>query len=173
MVHSSVEQVMIEKLGETLGVSRGSFYWHFKSRDELLTSILDQWTQTATIAVQEHLDRGEPDAARRLLLYMRLPLKSSRSLEAADLELAILGWARRSEVARGAMARVDEIRINHLSELLIQMGLSSQDAKHSAHLCYAFLRYVAQRRDMAVDARLMLIDRLYKSVLEDIRRIQK
>ena len=65
MVHSSVEQVMIEKLGETLGVSRGSFYWHFKSRDELLTSILDQWTQTATIAVQEHLDRGEPDATGR------------------------------------------------------------------------------------------------------------
>jgi AcrR family transcriptional regulator len=165
MVHGSVENVTMERLGSKLGASRGSFYWHFKSRDAFLQAILERWTQTATIAVQEHLDEQEPDAARRLLLYMRLPLKSPRSLRAADLELAILGWARRSDLARTAVARVDSTRTAIHTRLFIELGFSSAEARNRAHMTYSFMRYIAWRRDMSVDGRLKLIDATHATLV--------
>lgn len=165
MVQNSEAQVMVERLGAALGVSRGSFYWHFRSRDELMGAILERWTQTATISVQEHLDHQEPDAARRLLLYMRLPVKSTRSLRAADLELAILGWARRSEVARKAVARVDALRTRHFTELFAELGFSGAEGRRRTHIALAFMRYISMRRDIAVEERLELINTVHASLV--------
>jgi AcrR family transcriptional regulator len=161
MVHSSVENVTMDRLGAALGVSRGSFYWHFKSRGLFLQSILERWMQTATIAVREHLDHQEPDAAKRLLLYMRLPLKSARSLRAADLELAILGWARRSALARKAVARVDRIRTDIHTRLFTELGFNADEAEDRAHMTYAYMRYIAWRRDIDTRARLALVDAMH------------
>jgi len=170
MAKGSVEQVMIERLGAMMSVSRGSFYWHFHSRDELLQAILDRWTQTATLGVNEHLDRQEPDPARRLLLYMQLPLKSPRSLRAADLELAILGWARRSALARTAVARVDAIRTRHLNDLFVELGCDGLEGRRRAHLTYAFMRYIAWRRDMSVESRRALINATHRELVSGARR---
>jgi AcrR family transcriptional regulator len=171
MVQGSVEKVTMDRLGAKLGVSRGSFYWHFESRAEFLQAILDRWTQTATIAVQEHLDHQEPDAKRRLLLYMRLPLKSSRSLRAADLELAILGWARRSDMAQKAVARVDSIRTATHTQLFLQLGFKPDEARKRAHMTYSFMRYIAWRRDMDVASRLELIDAMHETVVSKKPRL--
>jgi AcrR family transcriptional regulator len=169
MVQGSVEKVTMDRLGTKLGVSRGSFYWHFKSRSEFLQAILERWTQTATIAVQEHLDHQEPDAKRRLLLYMRLPLKSSRSLRAADLELAILGWARRSELARKAVARVDSIRTAIHTRLFTELGFGPEEARNRAHMTYSFMRYIAWRRDMDVATRLALVNSMHATLVSNKR----
>jgi AcrR family transcriptional regulator len=166
MVRDSVEQLVMENLASSLGASRGSFYWHFKSRDALLEAILDRWTQTATIAVGEHLDQQEHDAAKRLLLYLRLPLKSARSLRAADFELAILGWARRSDMARKAVARVDGIRTEMHTKLFLELGFPPAEARTRAHMTYALMRYIAWRRDIDVDKRLDLINSMHAKLVE-------
>ena len=169
MVQNSEAQVMVERLGATLGVSRGSFYWHFRSREQLMGAILERWTQTATISVQEHLDRQEPDAARRLLLYMRLPIKSARSSRGADLELAILGWARRSEMARKAVARVDALRTRHFTELFAELGFGAAECRRRTHMTYAFMRYIAWRRDLDLATRLELINAVHADLVSGAR----
>jgi AcrR family transcriptional regulator len=169
MVQGSVEKVTVDRLGAKLGVSRGSFYWHFKSRGEFLQAILERWIQTSTIAVQEHLDHQEPDAKRRLLLYMRLPLKSSRSLRAADLELAILGWARRSELAHKTVARVDAIRTAIHTRLFGELGFGTEETRIRAHMTYSFMRYIAWRRDMDVASRLELVNSMHASLVASKR----
>jgi AcrR family transcriptional regulator len=166
MVDSSVEHVRIETLARDLDVSRGSFYWHFQNRDELLNGVLEKWTQYATLGVHERLYQREPLASRRLLLVLRLPLRSPRSQRAADLELAILGWARRSRIAEQAVASVDELRISHLTSLFEELGLSAAAAQVRAHTTYAFVRYIAQRRDMDAKERLDLTTTLHAMLLE-------
>ncbi|MEO7689107.1 MAG: TetR/AcrR family transcriptional regulator [Sphingomonas sp.] len=153
MVDSSVEQVRVESLARELDVSKGSFYWHFKNRDDLLEAVLERWRHDTTSGVQERLKRREPSAANRLLLFLRLPLRSARAVRSADLELAILGWARRSRMAEMAVAEVDRLRIAHVSGLLEEMGFSPADAELRAHIAYAFIRYISQRRDLDAKVR--------------------
>ena len=48
LVTDGVEQVKVLALAERMGVSRSSFYWYFKSRQELLDALLTSWDQTNT-----------------------------------------------------------------------------------------------------------------------------
>ncbi len=56
MVRTSVEQTRVETLARDLGVSKGSFYWHFRTRDDLLACVLEWWKQTSTADVESELD---------------------------------------------------------------------------------------------------------------------
>ena len=51
LVSDGVEQVKVLDLGQRLGVSRSSFYWYFKSRQDLLDALLQQWQATNTAAI--------------------------------------------------------------------------------------------------------------------------
>jgi AcrR family transcriptional regulator len=153
MVDSSVEQVRVESLARELGVSKGSFYWHFENREELLEAVLERWRHDTTLGVQERLKRKEPSASKRLLLFLRLPLRSTRATRSADLELAILGWARRSRRAEMVVAEVDRMRIAHAASLFEEIGHGRESAELRAHMVYAFIRYIAQRRDLDVKER--------------------
>lgn len=168
MVGSSVEQVRVEKLAVDLGASKGSFYWHFKDRNALLDAVLDEWRQRSTLAVEVRLAEVEPDPAIRILRIMQLPLRSKSAARAAELELAIMGWARRSEAARLAVHAVDQARVAHLAELFTHLGLGLAEAEFRSHQAYALLRYVAQRSDMPAPEQRMLIERVHHDLTHDI-----
>ncbi len=168
MVERSVEDVRIERLAVQLKASKGSFYWHFKDRDDLLAAVLDEWRIRSTNAVQTRLAQSEPDIGLRILRLMQLPFRSETASRAADLELAIMGWARRSEAARAAVASVDAARSRHLKELFAALGITGELAEFRTHLAYAALRYVAQRRDMSIEARMQYIHAVHALITSAI-----
>lgn len=51
LITDGVEQVKVLALAERMGVSRSSFYWYFKSRQDLLDALLTSWEQTNTIGM--------------------------------------------------------------------------------------------------------------------------
>ena len=57
LVSDGVEQVKVMNLAERMAVSRSSFYWYFKSRQELLDALLAKWqaTNTAGLIAQSEL----------------------------------------------------------------------------------------------------------------------
>lgn len=168
MIDSSVEDVRVEAIARELNVSKGSFYWHFKNRDELLVAILELWEQEAAIAVSERVEQRAESPAERLLLFLRLPISSKRALKASDLELAVLGWSRRSRMAEDAVAKVDRIRVERLVLIFRELGLPAQAAEFRAHVAYAFLRYIAQRRDMVGPKKAELIAAIHRELLKDL-----
>jgi AcrR family transcriptional regulator len=170
MIDSSVEQVRVEAIARELGVSKGSFYWHFRNRDELLELVLDIWTQEATLSVDERVLRRATSPSERLLLFLRLPLSSKRASKASDLELAILGWARRSRMAEDAVATVDRLRVEQLARQFGQLGFSQEQAEFQAHMTYAFLRYIAQRRDLPAPKKMEMTTALHRQLLQDAAR---
>lgn len=157
MVASSVEQIRLDKLAAELNATKGSFYHHFKDRQELLMAVLEAWKQRATLAIHDRLEKAEPAPMRQLFLYMQLPVRSEAALRAADLELAILGWARRSPAANRALGQVDQLRTEKLASLFLDFGLEPKEAYLRAHKAYGFIRYISQRRDMELTERLRLL----------------
>lgn len=152
MVRTSVEQTRVETLARDLGVSKGSFYWHFRTRDDLLACVLERWKQSSTADFEGELD-GVPDPVSRLLLYMLVPLSSRRARKSAELESVISEWARHSGVARKALGNVEKARVEHLAGIFVEIGLKPTQARANAHVAYAFLTYVCRRRDVPADSR--------------------
>jgi AcrR family transcriptional regulator len=167
MADSSVEQVRVEKLAVDLGASKGSFYWHFKNRDDLLGAVLDDWQARSTLAVQDRLLREERDPRQRIRRVMELPFHAQAAVRAAELELAIMGWARRSAAARAAVAAVDDARTRYLADQFAQLGLAAPEAAWRAHQAYALLRYLAQRSDLPLAERKDMVARLHARLTQD------
>jgi AcrR family transcriptional regulator len=168
MVGGSVEQVRVERLAKDLGVTKGSFYSRFQNREALLDLVLKRWIQDSTLAVNQRLAQREPLPTLRILAFLQLPFRSKRALRAADLELAVLGWARRSKQAQDAVAEVDQVRVGQLIDLFVEVGYDIAAADFKGNTAYAFLRYLALRRDLSVERRLKMADDLHSLLLKDV-----
>lgn len=138
-----IDRVRVEVVAKQLGVTKGSFYWHFKDRDALLVRMLERWRSRATVLLIERLDRQIADPVARLRALLRLPLKGQRALLAADIELAIRLWGRSDERARVALADVDVIRLDYIARQLIEAGLAPEAAQARAVLAYSYQRVAA------------------------------
>ena len=128
--------VAVEPIAKTLGATKGSFYWHFSGRDDLIAAALDQWERRDTdgvIAVVDHAAEGED----RLRLLLRLVLQAVVGTPGAgSIELALQPHADHPMVAP-VLARVTERRMSTLESLFAQRGLSASDARDRARLTYA------------------------------------
>lgn len=138
LVKGGVDAVRVDTLAKELNITRGSFYYHFKSRNELLEGILGGWRTRATEDVILHLSDAQSTPQHQLQRLMELPLHGQTAKEAAAIELAIRAWARRDEHARQAIDEVDRYRLSYIKGLLLQAGVESQDASDRAYLIYAY-----------------------------------
>ena len=60
-----VDHVTVLSLSERLGVSRSSFYWYFKNRDELLDALLDRWDELNTRSIVAAAEEPAASVTRR------------------------------------------------------------------------------------------------------------
>lgn len=131
-----VDGVRVEVLAKRLGVTKGSFYWHFKDRDALLAMTLERWRRRATLELIERNDRGT--AAERLRHILEAPFRGRRATQAANVELAIRLWGRGDPRARTTLEEVDELRLQHISQVFADAGAPAEQARARAILAYAY-----------------------------------
>jgi AcrR family transcriptional regulator len=134
-----IDGVRVELLARNLGVTKGSFYWHFKDRDALHFAMLENWRRRATSSLIERLNREFPPRERLLALF-RLPFSGPRSEQAAAVELAVRLWGRRDPRALAALKEVDSLRTEYIAQLLRQCGVPEDEARARAILGYAYMR---------------------------------
>lgn len=138
-----IDGVRVEVLATALGVTKGSFYWHFKDRDALFERMLADWRKRATLRLIERLDRESTLPADRLQRLLRLPITGERSARAADVELAIRLWGRSDRRARAALEEVDGLRLRYIAGLIEQHGAPPDEANARAVIAYAYMRVAA------------------------------
>lgn len=138
LVTSGVDAVRVDTLAKQLQITRGSFYYHFKSRGELLEGILGNWRARATEDVILHLRNAHSSPLQQLQRLLELPSHGQTAKDAASIELGIRGWARRDKQARQAIDEVDSHRLSYIEGLLIQAGVASDEAQDRAYLIYAY-----------------------------------
>ena len=128
--------VTIERLTGELGVTKGSYYHHFKSAAGFKTALLEYFEAQFTARLIETIER-EPTVkpARKLQHLLRLVLSDPDN---AALEIAIRAWALQDPEVRAAQERVDEARTAYLKELCHELE-ADVDADRFAQLLYLIL----------------------------------
>jgi AcrR family transcriptional regulator len=108
------EAVRIEPLAQTLGVTKGGFYWHFDDRPALLEEMLDTWERMGVDDVIERVEAGGGDARAKL---RRLSAIAGSSGEALRIDLAVRDWSRRDRKVAKRLTRVDNRRMDYMRSL--------------------------------------------------------
>ncbi|MBL8531709.1 MAG: TetR/AcrR family transcriptional regulator [Hyphomonadaceae bacterium] len=139
LAEGGIEAVRVDPLAKQLGVTRGSFYWHFKDRDALHQAMLRQWRERANYMIFNRLERSAESASQRLDRLLALPHATERSSRGAAIELAVRLWAQRDRNAAKAVRHVDRTRLTYFAKLLQQHGVPVVEARHRAFLFYAAL----------------------------------
>lgn len=152
MGERGVSGVGVEPLARSLGATKGSFYWHFRDRDELVTASLAHWEQMGTEAVIATL--GSLGDARSRLQYLLealfLPdsggtqsddaagtprLRADDDAKSLDLSIALSESGGHPAVAE-LLARVTERRVGYVAEQIEACGVDHDEAQHRAVLAY-------------------------------------
>ncbi len=138
LVDHGIDAVRVDVVSKILKVTRGSFYWHFRDREDLLRSLLETWRKATTEQIIERFEshRGAPEDLFKELIS--LPFRGRSAARAARIELAIRAWARRDDMARRAVDEVDSRRISYISQCFSAMGFPMVEARQRAFLLYAY-----------------------------------
>ena len=138
LVDQGIDHVRVDVLAGQLGVTRGSFYWHFRDREDLLRRVLQAWSERATEQLTRRLATAHADPRKQLRDVISLPFRGRAAAKAARIELAIRAWARRDELARLAVDAADGARIGYHREIFSALGFANDEAGQRAFLLYGY-----------------------------------
>jgi AcrR family transcriptional regulator len=134
--------VAVEPLAVRLGVSKGSFYWHFADRAALIAAALQLWEETGTEAGHRAL-ATVADPRERL---RRLFAEAFGYSLAGQIEAALIGDADHAAVGP-VLRRVTDRRIAFTLQAFVELGFDRERARHRALVAYtAYLGSFAVRR---------------------------
>lgn len=132
IAEQGVASVAVEPLARRLGVTKGSFYWHFPSRDALLQAALERWETAEQELVFASLEQVA-DPRERLRALFQLVAREVRSHVIYSELLKALDHPAVSPV----IGRVSQRRLDYLTASFRQAGLPRTAAQHRARLAYA------------------------------------
>lgn len=130
------DDVRVLTLAKRLGVTRGSFYWHFNDHAELIVSFLDRWRDrrlSELVYLSESGDDKVTELRRIFTLVLSEPAWNTRQMR---VELAVRDFARRDAYAAKIVAEVDRARIDHCTALLESVMTDKEQAHDLALLLY-------------------------------------
>jgi|SRR6185436_10513456 len=125
-----VRAASIPSIARSLGVTKGSFYWHFRGFDDLVKAALKRWEESDRATLEEL--RAVADPRRRLLALFTEAMQAPR---AQALFVALSGSSMPPVSA--AIRRMSDRRIRFLEEAYGELGFGAADARERALLVYA------------------------------------
>jgi len=130
-----IEAVRVLPLSASLGASRGSFYWHFRDRDELVAGLLLYWEAELTDEVIARNQRATGSARTRFRELLEDVLGHRRG----RCDPAIRALAIHDADAARVVRRADRKRLAHVASLFREMGFPAAEADARARLAIAYL----------------------------------
>ena len=117
-------------LAKSIGVSRGSFYWHFADIEAFHGELLRLWRDIAAERIIADVDAAsEKNNALQVLLHRVFG-------EQRALENAVRRWAAVDPAARAAVQAIDRRRVSYVEGLLRAAGVADDAARTRAQILY-------------------------------------
>jgi AcrR family transcriptional regulator len=138
LVDENIRGVQISALCLKLKVTKGSFYWHFSGREDLLRALLNSWRRRMTLNVAHKLGRVSTGAVSTLRAMLALPRKTFSAAGAA-IEMSIRDWGRREKLAHDALEEVDAMRLRSFEQSFQALGFTRHEARIRGYIAYAIM----------------------------------
>src|SRR5580704_2370012 len=146
-----------EPLAKAMGVSRGSFYWHFADIGAYHTAVLKHWRDVAAEQIIAGLETSSKDE-NPLLLLLRQAFGGKPALENA-----VRTWATVDPSARAAVQAIDRRRLGYVETLFRHLGLSADVARARAQILYwAFLGFAQTDKPLPKARQAAVLDELLR-----------
>jgi AcrR family transcriptional regulator len=132
IAEQGVSAVAVEPLARRLGVTKGSFYWHFPSRDALLQAALERWEAGEQENIFGSLEKVVDPRERLRTLFQLVGHEVKPHIIYSELLKALDHPA-----VQPVIDRISQRRLDYLVAMFRQAGLQRTDATHRARLTYA------------------------------------
>lgn len=133
LVDQGIDAVQITALARRLDVTRGSFYWHFENREELLDALIAEWRARNTGVMLSALDGAESlnDGILRLFSVW-----VDHTQFDPKLDQAVRDWARRDAKLGAVVAREDDSRVDAIARFFAAHGYEHPESFIRARVIY-------------------------------------
>ena len=129
--------IKIDELVTRMGVTKGSFYWHFKDREDFQQQLLEYWDHEFNKKVVEDINSavGEQDAKARLRYLLEYLVKH----DCARYDMVVRSWAAQDQKVGTVLKKVDKFRFATLHSLLTEIGIPDKEANIRSRIFVTFI----------------------------------
>jgi AcrR family transcriptional regulator len=156
LLESGVESVKIQLLAKRLDLSRTSFYWFFKDREELLSALVTRWREKNTGNLLMQSEAYAESLAEAMLNVFDCWL--NKELFDSQFEFAIRSWALQSPEILQEVRQADQVRMEALSRMFMRFGCEARAADVRARTTYlAQIGYISMQSVEELEVRMKRI----------------
>lgn len=153
---SGVDAVKILPLAKKLNLSRTSFYWFFKDREELLAALLARWRDKNTGGIVNRSEAYAETLAEAMLNVFDCWL--DQKLFDSKFEFAVRSWALQSEEILDEVRKADQTRMSAIAAMFRRFGVSETSADVRARTTYLVqIGYISMQSEETIDVRMKRI----------------
>lgn len=163
LIESGVDAVQITVLARALGVTRGSFYWHFESREALLEALVQRWRSLNTNVMVDTVEDAKTLDEGILALFA---VWTDHRRFDPDLDQAIRNWAGHDVALLAKVKAEDTARVHAVSEFFERFGYPQPEAFIRARvICFTQITYYALdvAQDETREQRLGYLEAYFRS----------
>lgn len=131
-------KLRIHELVKQLGVTRGSFYWHFKDRDDFVRALVAYYHQWSTEQVIVEVERVGGDAAQRLKTVMSIVAEQGLGRH----DVVMTSWGVQEPIVAKSFEDANRRRIEFIRSLFVQLGFEGQELETRTLAFVGYMRMV-------------------------------
>ncbi len=134
LIRKGISNVKVEPLAKALGVTSGSFYWHFSRRQDLYDALLQDWYNTNTATLFNAVENAGNAPRQQYLAFFGVWVLE-RDFD-PKYDQAVRDWARASKKVGEVLGKVDQSRIRLLQQIYEGFGYKGLEAEMRARVTY-------------------------------------
>ncbi len=146
LASGGVDKVRVESLAKNLGVTKGSFYWHFKDREQFLDELLSFWAEQSTQTVIANPNYPTDSKER-----VRAVAEDIVRRDLGKMDPHIRSWTQYDKRRGKVVAKIDKMRFEFLRDLFLAAGFSITGASLRAQSLYRYVlgeQFISVRESM-------------------------
>lgn len=156
LLESGIDSVRILPLAKRLNLSRTSFYWFFKDREELLSALLSKWRDKNTGNLIKQSQAYAETVVEAMLNVFDCWL--DKSLFDSQFEFAVRSWALQSPDIQAEVREADRARIAAITDMFVRFGYDTVTADVRARTIYLVqIGYITMQSDEEIAVRMARI----------------